>query len=277
MYYHIKISTNSGHYLTELKTDLSKEQLNDRFLSRIKVQKNLTINGRSVKFSEIVRVQIYQSEENTNYLINDMKLHGGWEFNDDEVCRDIAVKDSKEITDDILIFPDEITEEKLIKKSTKGRSESQSKVFIVHGHDKELKNEVEAFLYSIKLKPIILHRQTDEGQTIIEKFEKNSDVTYAVILFTPDDNFMSNKKINLKDFNPASGLFEKRARQNVIFEFGYFVGKLGRKNVCCLYKEDAKLPTDINGLIYKNVSKGLESKKLELIQEFKAAGLKLVL
>jgi len=110
----------------------------------------------------------------------------------------------------------------------------------------------------------------DEGLTIIEKFEKYSNVKYAIILLTPDDIGFPSKYIDKPDTERE---LELRARQNVIFEFGYFVGKLTRKNVCCIYKEGVKLPSDLDGLIYKQVQKTVEEVGLFLMKELKNAGL----
>jgi len=144
------------------------------------------------------------------------------------------------------------------------------KVFIVHGHDDKLRDDLEKFLLTLKLQPVILHQEADEGQTIIEKFEKNSDVGYAFILLTPDDKAYpasDDKKLardNSKD--------EYRARQNVIFEFGYFVAKLGRSRVCCIHKKDISLPTDITGIVYKKVDENLHEIIVPIVKDLKAAG-----
>jgi predicted nucleotide-binding protein len=145
------------------------------------------------------------------------------------------------------------------------------KVFIVHGHDEELKNQIEIFLNEIGLVPIILHRQADQGQTVIEKFENNSDVSYAFILMTPDD-------VTYLKADEAKPDIERRkilvARPNVIFEFGFFVGKLGRKRVCCIYKDGVTVPTDLNGFIYKKVEKNIEEVAFAIIKDLKALGIK---
>ena len=147
---------------------------------------------------------------------------------------------------------------KIIKKD---RTKLSNKIFIVHGHDEEIKNQLEIFLNEIGLEAIVLHRKPDEGMTIIEKFEKYSkDASYAFILLTPDDICYSVKKK------------EMRARQNVIFEFGYFVGKLGRGRVCCIYKENVSLPTDVSGMLYKKIQNKIEEKSLEILKELKKAG-----
>ena len=73
----------------------------------------------------------------------------------------------------------------------------KTKVFVVHGHDDETKKNVTDFLISLQLMPIILHQQTNEGMTIIEKFEKYSDVSFAVVILTPDD--VGDSKRNMFD------------------------------------------------------------------------------
>lgn len=144
-----------------------------------------------------------------------------------------------------------------------------NKVFIVHGHDHALKTELESFLHKIGLDPVVLHRQPDQGQTIIEKFEHHSDVGFAFILLTPDEIAFTVDQIEKPDSQRTT---EIRARPNVIFEFGYFVGKLGRQRVCCLYKGGVNLPSDINGIIYKQVDSNIESQAYSMIMELKAAG-----
>jgi predicted nucleotide-binding protein len=120
-----------------------------------------------------------------------------------------------------------------------------NKVFIVHGHDREMKNEVANVLLKLKLKPIILHEQPDEGRTIIEKFEMHSDVDFAVILLSPDDFAFSSGA------SPKEGKY--RARQNVIMELGYFIAKLGRNRVVTLYRQNNnfEIPSEYLGVLYK--------------------------
>lgn len=142
-------------------------------------------------------------------------------------------------------------------------------VFVVHGHDHALKAEVENFLHQIGLEPVVLHRQPDQGQTIIEKFEQNSDVGYAFVLLTPDEMAYAMDQDSLPDSDRKK---ERRARPNVIFEFGYFVGRLGRSRVCCLYKGDVVLPSDLSGLVYKKIDESFDSQAFSIIKELKAAG-----
>jgi predicted nucleotide-binding protein len=143
------------------------------------------------------------------------------------------------------------------------RPASPCKVFVVHGHDIHAREAMARFLDKIGLEPIILQEQPDKGFTIIEKFEANaSQVSFAVVLLTPDD---------IGALASAS-MQSARARQNVIFELGYFVGKLGRGRACLLRKGAVEIPSDLYGVIYTDMDDG-EGWKLKLIKEFKAAKL----
>lgn len=119
---------------------------------------------------------------------------------------------------------------------------SSRRVFVVHGHDNEAKETVARFLSRLGLEPIILHEQTSGGRTIIEKFETySSGIVFAVVLLTPDD-------IGASAQAPTNT--SKRARQNVILELGFLLGRLGRSGVCALHKDDVELPSDFQGVVY---------------------------
>jgi predicted nucleotide-binding protein len=137
-------------------------------------------------------------------------------------------------------------------------------IFIVHGHDEAAKQAVARFLGKLDIIPLILHEQPDKGRTVIEKFEDYSEVGFAIVLLTPDD------KCYRKDQPEESARF--RARQNVIFELGYFIGKLGRGNVCALYKEGVELPSDIQGVLYVPMDPA-EGWHMRLAREIKHAGI----
>ncbi len=138
------------------------------------------------------------------------------------------------------------------------------KVFIIHGHDEAAKESLARCLEKLGLEAIILHEQPNRGKTIIEKFENAAtDVEYAIALLTPDD--LAYNKGDKKNIKP-------RARQNVIFELGYFCGLLGRKKVCMLYKEGVETPSDYNGVVYTVMDDG-GAWKLNLAKEMKQAGL----
>jgi predicted nucleotide-binding protein len=158
----------------------------------------------------------------------------------------------------------------LMQKESENSSPILSnKVFIVHGHDSQLKNDVERFIHEIGLEPVVLHRQADKGNTVIEKFEEYSDVGYAFILLTPDEISMTKDQLKVEE---GDRIIEHRTRPNVIFEFGYFVGKLGRSKVCCLHKGDVVIPSDLAGLVYKKVDDSIDAQAYAIIKELKSAG-----
>lgn len=148
-------------------------------------------------------------------------------------------------------------------------STKSNKVFIVHGHDEIAKTSLEVFVRENGLEPVVLHRQADQGQTIIEKFERHSDVGYAFILLTPDEVAYLRGEESRPDPERSK---ELRARPNVIFEFGYFVGKLGRARVCCLHTGGVSLPSDVSGMIYKAYTKSIEEVAYSILKDLKAAG-----
>lgn len=141
---------------------------------------------------------------------------------------------------------------------------NKRKVFIVHGRDNEAKQEVARFIEFIGLQSIILHEQASAGMTIIEKIERYSnDADFALVLYTPCDvgRGIHETKIPLKN----------RARQNVVFEHGYLMAKLGRENVCALVKGEIETPNDISGVVYVGFDQQ-GAWKLEVAKELKACG-----
>ena len=137
---------------------------------------------------------------------------------------------------------------------------SNCKVFVIHGHDTTAKLELARFLAQLDLDPVILEEQASEGNTIIEKVDKNAVVNYAVALLTPDDAVVA----------AGESAAKPRARQNVIFELGYFIGRLGRNRVCALTKGEPEIPSDYSGVVYIPMESG--DWQISLVRELKAAG-----
>lgn len=167
------------------------------------------------------------------------------------------------IVADIENYKDEYIERLSISRIKKEKPAiSENEIFIVHGHDDGLKNEVARFLEKLSFKPIILHEQPSSGDTIIEKIERYSNVGFGIVLYTPCDVGSSiNESTNLK----------ARARQNVIFEHGYLISKLGRKNVVALVKGDVEKPNDISGVVYVSYNTG-DGWKTDIAKELNALG-----
>ena len=140
------------------------------------------------------------------------------------------------------------------------RKIDSSKIFIVHGHDDSAKLEVARFIEKIGFEPIILHEQASGSKTIIEKIEAYSDVGFGVVIYTPCD-------VGGKSIEPPE--LSGRARQNVVFEHGFLIGKLGRSKVCPLVKGKVETPNDISGIVYTSMDSS--NWQIELAKELRAA------
>lgn len=134
-------------------------------------------------------------------------------------------------------------------------------IFIVHGHDGEARESVARYLTNIGFVPIILHEQANRGRTVIEKVEANSDVSFAIVLLTPDDEGRAKDDSKL----------EPRVRQNVLLELGYFIGRLGREHVCALKRGEVEIPSDFAGIVWETMDAG-NGWKQSLGRELEAAG-----
>lgn len=137
-----------------------------------------------------------------------------------------------------------------------------SKVFVVHGHNHGMKEAVARFLERLGLDPVILHEKPNAGRTIIEKFSDYADVQFAVVLLTADDEGKSRGSETSPSF---------RARQNVILELGYFLGKLGRARVCALYEAGVEIPSDYQGVLFVELDKS-DRWRFDLVRELRGAG-----
>jgi len=140
---------------------------------------------------------------------------------------------------------------------------SPQRVFVVHGRNRELKADVVLFLKRIGVEPIVLHEQVNAGRTIFEKFgDIAAGVDFAVVLLTPDDiGGLSREEL------------QPRARQNVVLELGYFIGKLGKEHVCALKLGEVEIPSDFFGVLYLPADG--DGWKLALAKELNAAGIRI--
>jgi predicted nucleotide-binding protein len=116
-----------------------------------------------------------------------------------------------------------------------------NRVFVMHGHDEGMRESVARVLTTFGLEPVILHEQPDRGRSIIEKFYDYSDVDFAVVLLSPDDTGYAN--------TGGPDMAQPRARQNVILELGFFLGRLGREKVVALHKENVEILSDFSGVL----------------------------
>lgn len=251
MYYHVLIETkekigknqSNRKYFELDKQDLEeiKEDIVIPYLKKIAFQ----FDGYFLNYADIVRVVIKSSELTSKECSNHANdsLAPGIIFyispqdviEDENYTSDITKEIFKDVQNKIENEP---TKKEVVKKNIKT---DKTSVFIVHGHDDLAKIEVARFIEKLGLKAIILHEQASSGKTIIEKIEQYSNVDFGIVLYTPCDlGAAKDKKDDLKF----------RARQNVVFEHGYLIGKIGRNNVCALVKDTLETPNDISGVVY---------------------------
>lgn len=157
----------------------------------------------------------------------------------DLIIDDLELTERKE---ELIIKP--LKEEEKFRELVDEVRTLNNKVFIVHGHNETMKQSVARVIEKLGLEPVILHEQANQGMTVIEKFLSNSNVGFSIILLSADDIGYAKKDGVTKA--------KDRARQNVIFELGFFTAKLGRKKVVALVENsiDFEIPSDIHGVIY---------------------------
>jgi predicted nucleotide-binding protein len=269
VFYHVKIKPKSDKRYGETKTDLTQEQLVARYVEPYEQGKAILINGKTVQPDDIERFTISRSEKTIESYIpairaermnSSVAVLGGPSYTHTAVSR------AEDATDEFIEGPPGYKKE-LISESVKAVSKpmDKGKVFIVHGHDEAAQTKAARFVEQLGLEAIILHEKASSGRTIIEKIEHYSDVGFAIVLYTPDD--IGNVKSKADDLNG-------RARQNVVFEHGFLIGKLGRENVAALVESPIELPNDISGVVYINIDEAL-AWHLQLAKEMKQSGYKI--
>lgn len=145
------------------------------------------------------------------------------------------------------------------------QDELGSDVLIVHGSDDEAKSLAAEFVRSLGLEVVILHEMPDMGRIFIENFEEHREIGFVLVLLTHDDIGDSPiERIELKS----------RAQQNVIFELGFLIGRLGWKRVCALYKGKMELPAKHDGVFYVEMDNAGAWKKT-LTNDMKESGLEI--
>ncbi|MDF2563034.1 MAG: hypothetical protein K0R99_4480 [Microbacterium sp.] len=145
---------------------------------------------------------------------------------------------------ELEIAADDGAGESVLPANATAEEPPPTRVFIVHGQDDARKFELASLLQNITgEQPVILHQQPNGGRVLIEKLEEHGGgAGFAVVLLTGDD-FGRAKQLDSSDDRA-------RARQNVVFEMGFFFGLIGRERVAVLYEPSVELPSDINGLVY---------------------------
>ena len=270
LYYHVRIMTTSSKdpYYEWDKIDLS--EIKERIVIPCLKEERVCFSKQFFPASEIrsiviveseLTVKAYRADLQKKYPNSSLLWTSPFIFNEDESSvRNISDRVFKECKSQLQ----EITSKSEAPTPNKPQTPmDKSKVFIVHGHDDAAKEAVARFVEKIGFEAIILHEQASSGKTIIEKIEEYTNVGFGIVLYTPCDvgALQGQEKDDLKP----------RARQNVVFEHGYLIGKIGRENVCALVKGNIETPNDISGVVYIKME-GEKEWKYKVADEMKESG-----
>jgi predicted nucleotide-binding protein len=247
--YHVMIKIKSGSKeITHESRDLNEINLKRGITIPYSQGKDFFFDGTIINPSQIIGIRIIATRTSTKGCTPTPNFEN-------------LLTEGEDVTVNFITTPPQVVARNSLEE-TKTITES-NKVFIVHGHDSHSKNELSTFLFQLGLQPIILHDQPNEGRTILQKFkDHSSDVRYAFVLLTPDD---TGKDETEEDY-------KLRARQNVILELGFFIGKLGENRVCGLCKGEIEIPSDLLGILFLKFKESIQERKFEIVQELEAAG-----
>jgi predicted nucleotide-binding protein len=245
---------------------ISREEAKQRIeaqIERAKSVPNASVNEndearRWYEFAAELLRQLFTTDEMTDEFVGRNNIVGS-----DDISTGYYLKKLISIYERLDLYPEINTP--ILAKNNNEAIKQGKKIFIIHGHDEAMKQTVARTLEKLGLTPVILHEQPNIGRTIIEKFTVYSDVSFAIALLSPDDVAHSTTA------NPKQAKF--RARQNVILELGFFLGKLGRNRVVVLFhqSDNFEMPSDYSGVLF--VPYGEDNHwQFNLLRELKACG-----
>ena len=273
MYYHIAVTSESCKRTRILYPfyllDIAENEVEKiyRIVREYNRGEQIRIKGAFIDNRQYPEMIIVRSEETAKAVVNKQAqvfVVGGYLMADRRPLADRFFIEKKDTKDDITAKVFDHVEKETQPKAGLADADvvKNKKVFIVHGHDDLLKESAARLVEKIGLEAVILHEQANEGLTIIQKLEKQADVGYAIILYTPCDEGRKKGSENSKP----------RARQNVVFEHGLFMGKLGSERVCALRKSEVEMPSDAQGILYIEGKEGSNDWMYQVAKELKKAG-----
>lgn len=254
VFFHVQIelkrTDKKGKNIKYCELDITdRSKIIRSFVAPFLQNKEFRIDGHFVSKKEIDRFLIKSTKKSTEELADYINSHKPAELALIFVLRsDIPnyEKYALDVTEEFYKEAEElINEETTQYKDSSKSNELPCKVFIVHGHDNAVKQEVARFVEKLGFTAIILSEQPNEGMTIIEKLEHYTNVGFGIVLYTSCDE---GRECGTKTLNP-------RARQNVVFEHGLLIGKIGRNRVHALKVDDLETPNDISGVVYTPMDK----------------------
>jgi len=293
-YYHVFVAYKgkNGKPASHIDYNCSGERVK-RIADPFMKNKKTLIGGFFIHPSGINRIMIWKSEKQFGDLI----LPNGKSAVDEEDNAYIAECFSRRRVTDVYLCTDEFitsqpTEKEELTKTTIKPSAEKEKVFIVHGRDETQALRLQKYLtktLNIDAEMFEDFKERSGSNTIIEQLEYiKNNVGYAFVIVTPDDlgclredidkcrttMLIGRKSVAVKSLCEILDNLNSRARQNVVFEHGLFIGALGRDNVCCLLQKDTKeKPSDIDGILYVDFDKSVKETLPEITEKLKNAGL----
>lgn len=260
MFYHARVklkperAKESAKYAYE--TDITREDLLAKIAVPFIQGKQFFCGGTVIQPSRVEEVKFNQTAQSSKDLVPFMVARARASGFISVISSHDVIHEGKDITREVLNEVKGIAETDVLPEPRRS-----DRVFIVHGHDNQAVDQTELLIRRFGLTPIILKEAPSSGRTVIEKFEAHVDVGFAIVLLTPDDV----GGINAENLAP-------RARQNVIWEWGYLVARLSRSKVICLYKQGVEMPSDLHGLVTIHVDDDVRNKAEEIRRELNEAG-----
>jgi predicted nucleotide-binding protein len=287
-YYHVAIAKKRGKTRWAFAFNLSREQLEQEIITPFKEQQSFVCSRSVIHPSDIEYIRITETEEPSSQILARTKKKRILEkvmtlFEDTRDQREhyidewAVIHTGKDVTRELIKGFNLFTE-------MPGIFTKKDRVFIVHGREDKHALLLQKYLGKLKVNAVMFDDLRDKGKTIIEQLEYIKDHVYhAFVIVTPDDVGCLREEIQntakmvvgLKTVSnkTVAKIFEslhERARQNVVFELGLFIGALGRENVCCILQKDVKeKPSDIDGILYKSFSKSITEVFHEIAEELK--------
>ena len=236
--------------------DLTFDELLRQYVRLWKTGEKFTIGGMIIDKRDLARVKIVQTGVPLEVFVARVRERTTGPDLPDKYWPFEVSEGSTDYTNELLYADDEPEEVRQEPRTP------EPKAFVVHGHDEDLLNGVARFIQTLGVEAIVLKERAHRGMTLIEKLEEHGRVPYAVIIWTADD--LGRAKKGEGD--------EPRPRQNVVLELGYFIGRLGRENVCVLMESGLQMPSDLRGVGYHELDPN-GGWRMELAKEMSAAGL----
>jgi len=296
-YYHVRIKYEIPGTVKRLRyfcEDLSESAVRTKIADPFNDRVGFRIDNEYFEGDYVNDISVFKSEQKFNEFLGEVRRkYDANAILDDVWSYIMEGKVGKNVTN--MFIKSKLEEAEMIGTSIR------KNIFIVHGRDHQPMKELKSLLKEVGFNPIVLHEKPSGSRTIIEKLEKYSDVGYAFVILTPDDvgTLINDVRIGgriisvsdaelLREIEGETELerdnkwfkwilskykekMKRRARQNVVLEFGYFIGLLGRDRVCCLYKGNVELPSDMHGIVYIPFKESVNEVRERIIRELREA------